>query len=344
MTPVRSRTTLFHALALVLGFTAVFTLMGASVGLLGGYAIYDILPLIVRVGSILLIIFALRVAHLELTYWQWGAAALVAGVLTYGLARFEIDQAARLASSVLIALVVLSGARWDWLVLAILAILVAALSWLTSDTLNNPILRAVETALVGLVLFFGNRTEIFDREMRMDVGGRGSVSYGRSALVGVIFAAGWTPCVGPILAGILLLASQTQTVGQGAFLLAAYSAGLGIPFLIAGALFSRLTVYLPRFYRHMPTISLISGLLLLLIGLLMFTDSLSQLAQYGSFLNLEAALGVESSADISLILAFLGGLLSFLSPCVLPLVPAYLGYLSGAALGGRSASNQAVTT
>lgn len=342
MTLIHSRATFFHALALVLGFTAVFTLMGASVGLLGGYAIYDILPLVVRVGSILLIIFALRVAHIEMEYWQWGVTALVAGVVTYWLARFEINQAARLASSALIALAVLSGARWDWLVLAVLALMVAALSWLTSDTLNNPILQTLEAALVGLVIFFGNRTDIFDREMRMDVGGRGRVSYGRSALVGVIFAAGWTPCVGPILAGILLLASQTQTVGQGAILLAAYSAGLGIPFLIAGALFSRLTVYLPRFYRHMPTISLISGLLLLLIGLLMFTDSLSQLAQYGSFLNLEAALGVESSADISLILAFLGGLLSFLSPCVLPLVPAYLGYLSGAALGGRSANSQTV--
>ncbi len=334
---VNSRATFLHALALVLGFTGVFTLLGASVGLLGGYALYDILPVVVRVGSILLIVFALRVTHLELKYWQWGALALGAGLLTYWLARYEIDQATRLAASVLITLVVLAGAPWERLVLLVLSVLVAALSWLTSDSINSPAWRLVETVGVGLIVFFASHTDLFDREMRFDSTGRGGgVSYGRSVLVGVIFAAGWTPCVGPILAGILLLASQTQTVMQGALLLAAYSLGLGIPFLIAGALFSRLTTYLPRFYRYLPTISLISGILLFLIGLLIFTGSLAQLAQYGAFLSLETMLGIESSASITLALAFVGGLLSFLSPCVLPLVPAFLGYLSGAALGRRT--------
>jgi cytochrome c-type biogenesis protein len=141
--------------------------------------------------------------------------------------------------------------------------------------------------------------------------------------------------VGPILAGILLLASQSQTAWQGALLLGAYSFGLGIPFLIAGALFSRLTVYLPQFYRYLPTISIISGILLFLIAVLMFTNSLAQLAAFGSFFSLEAGLAVESASNISLLLAFVAGLVSFLSPCVLPLVPAYLGYLSGATLGGQ---------
>lgn len=337
---ISPRVTFLHALALVLGFTGVFTLLGISVGLLGRHVLYDALPVIVRVGSILLIVFALRVAHLELNYWQWGLVALVAGLITYWLARFEIDQATRLLSGILIALVVLACAPWDRLPLASLAILTAGLSWLTSDSFNTPLWRLIESAGVGLVVFFGSHTDLFEREMRFDTVGRGGgVSYGRSVLVGIIFAAGWTPCVGPILAGILLLASQTQTVGQGALLLAAYSLGLGIPFLIAGALFSRLTVYLPRFYRHLPTISLISGLLLLLIGLLIFTGSLSQLAQYGAFLSLETMLGIESSTGITLALAFIAGMLSFLSPCVLPLVPAFLGYLSGAALNRRTAQS-----
>lgn len=336
-TAVSPRATFFHALALVLGFTGVFTLLGASVGLLGGYALYDILPVIVRVGAVLLVVFALRVAHLHLHYWQWGAVAIAAGLVTYLLARFELDQATRLAAAALITLTVVAGAPWERFVLLVLSLLVAALSWLTSDSINSPLGRLVESAAVGAIVFFGSHTDLFDREMRFDAMGRGGgVSYGRSALVGVIFAAGWTPCVGPILAGILLLASQTQTVTQGALLLAAYSLGLGIPFLVAGALFSRLTAYLPRFYRHLPTISLVSGLLLLLIGLLIFTGSLAQLAQYGAFLSLESMLGIESSEGITLVIAFLGGLLSFLSPCVLPLVPAFLGYLSGAALGRRS--------
>ncbi|MCO6449255.1 MAG: hypothetical protein J5I90_00575 [Caldilineales bacterium] len=338
MQQVSSRTTFLHALALVIGFTTVFTLLGASVGLLGGYILYDILPIIVRVGSIMLIVFALRVAHLQLKHWQWGILAIGAAALTFWVSRYEFDEATRIAGAVLIGLVVLSGAGWDRFVLAVLAVIAAGLSWFSSDIFNNPILKVVETVLVGAVIYVGNRTDVFDRELRMDMGGRfgGKTSYWRSALVGVIFAAGWTPCVGPILAGILLLASQTQTVIQGALLLTVYSLGLGIPFLIAGALFSRLTVYLPRFYRYLPTISIISGALLFLIGILIFTDSLAQLAQLGLFVNLEEGLTSSSGGEISLLFAFVAGIISFFSPCVLPLVPAYLGYLSGAAISAST--------
>ena len=336
---VRSQVTFFHALALVIGFTAVFTLLGASVGLLGGYALYDILPAVVRVGSILLIIMAIKVAHVQIEYWQWGVVALLAAAVTYWLSKFEFDETTRIAGAVIIGLVTLSTVGWDRFVLAVFALIIAGLSWFTSDSLT-PILRIIETALVGLVVFFGNQTDFFDREMRLDMGDRAGsgVSYWRSALVGVIFAAGWTPCVGPILAGILLLASQTQTVSQGAALLAAYSLGLGIPFLIAGALFARLTNYLPRFYRYLPTISIISGVLLFLIGVLIFTDSLTQLSQLGFFFNIEDGFAPESASQLTFILAFAGGVVSFLSPCVLPLVPAYLGYLSGAVLGAEAAA------
>lgn len=342
MPQVNSRTTFLHALALVIGFTLIFTLLGASVGLLGGYALYDILPALVRVGAILLIVFALRVAHLQLNLVGWlGAALLLAGA-TFLLDRFQFEASDRILNALIIGLTVLSAAKWEELVLAVLAVIIGFLSWITSASLS-PALRIVETLLVMAVIYFGNRTDLFDRELRLDMGGRfgSGASYWRSGLVGMIFAAGWTPCVGPILSGILLLASQSQTVGQGALLLGTYSAGLGIPFLLAGALFSRLTVYLPRFYKHMPKISLISGLLLALIGLLIFTDSLAQLAQLGFLFNFEEGLAPESSSQISLLLAFAAGVISFLSPCVLPLVPAYLGYLSGAALGGSGSAKTA---
>lgn len=338
MQQVSSRTTFLHALALVLGFTFIFTLLGASVGLLGGYALYDILPMLVRVGAVLLIVFALRVAHVQWGFVGWGIAALVLAAITFWLDRFQFESSFRLINALIIGLTVFSGAKWEQLVLAALAVMIGALSWLTSNSLL-PVARIVETLLVIAVIYFGNRTDVFDRELRMDMGGRmgGGGSYWRSGLVGIIFAAGWTPCVGPILSGIFLLAAGSETVGQGALLLAVYSAGLGIPFLLAGALFSRLTAYLPRFYKHLPKISLISGLLLIIIGLLIFTDSLAQLAQFGSFLNFEEGILGGSSSQISLLIAFAGGIVSFLSPCVLPLVPAYLGYLSGAALGGGSA-------
>ncbi len=327
-----SRTTFLHALALVLGFTLVFTLLGASVGLLGGYALYDILPIVVRVGAILLVVFSLKVAHLQLPYVGWGVLALVLAAITYWLDRFQFDGTTRLLNAAVIGLTVLSGAGWEKFVLAVLALLVGALSFFGSAT-QQTVGRLIETVLVVAIVYWGNLTDVFDREMRLDMGGsKGGSSYFRSGLVGLIFAAGWTPCVGPILSGILLLAASTETVAQGAILLFAYSAGLGIPFLLAGALFSQLTKYLPKFYRWLPTISIISGALLIIIALLIFTDSLAQLSQFGSFLNVEQGLAEGSGSQISLAIAFVAGLVSFLSPCVLPLVPAYIGYLSGAAL------------
>lgn len=347
MQQVNSRTTFLHAFALVLGFTTVFTILGASVGLLG-YALYDILPAVTRVGAILLIVFALRVMNVKMSYLGWAALAILLAGVTYWLDRFQFDQTARVVNAVIIGLTVLSGAGWDRLVLLVLALILGGLSWLTSGSAALW-LRVTETVLVVLIIYFGNRTDLFEREMRMDMGGRfgSNATYWRSFLVGMIFAAGWTPCVGPILAGILLLASQTQTVAQGAVLLLVYSLGLGIPFLIAGALFSRLTAYMPRFYKHLGKISLISGLLLLVIAILIYTDSLARLAQFGTFLNIEQGLASGSGTEISLAIAFAAGFVSFLSPCVLPLVPAYLGYLSGVAIGsagsGSSSTNQPVT-
>ncbi len=342
-TTINSRVTFLHALALVLGFSAIFTLLGASVGLLGGYALYDALPTITRVGAILLIVFSLKVAHIKLDYLRWGVVAVVFGAITYWLDRYQLDPTHRILNALLIALAVFAGAEWEPFVLLVLGILVGGLSFITSA---SPALwlKVLETVLVIATIYFGYQTDVFDREFRMDMGDRfgSEASYWRSALVGVIFAAGWTPCVGPILSGILLLAAQEQTWLQGAVLLAAYSVGLGIPFLLAGALFSKLTDYLPRFYKWLPTISLISGVLLILIALLLFTDTLARLSQFGGFLSVEQNLVGEGGAtQISLVLAFLGGLVSFLSPCVLPLVPAYLGYLSGAVFGAAAVAAEA---
>jgi cytochrome c-type biogenesis protein len=96
-----------------------------------------------------------------------------------------------------------------------------------------------------------------------------------SFLVGVAFAFGWSPCIGPILGGILAYASTQETVGQGMVLLAVYSAGLGIPFIVAGLsmdAFFRLT---GRFKRHFRAIEVASGVLLIAVGVLIFTNQLT---------------------------------------------------------------------
>jgi cytochrome c-type biogenesis protein len=96
-----------------------------------------------------------------------------------------------------------------------------------------------------------------------------------SFLVGVAFAFGWSPCIGPILGGILAYAGTRDTVGQGMLLLAVYSLGLGLPFIIAGLsmdAFFRLT---GRFKKHFRAIEVTSGVLLITVGVLIFTNQLA---------------------------------------------------------------------
>ncbi len=115
---------------------------------------------------------------------------------------------------------------------------------------------------------------------------RRGAGYLSSFLMGVFFSAGWAPCVGPILTAILLLASNTQTAGQGALLLLVYALGLGVPFVLAGLAVGSLTAWIRRMGRYMQWVSWISGALLILIGVAIFTDSLRFLSAYGSFFNL----------------------------------------------------------
>lgn len=105
-------------------------------------------------------------------------------------------------------------------------------------------------------------------------------SFLTSSLVGITFAAGWTPCIGPILAGIIALASTRDTVGQGSLLLALYSAGLGIPFLLTAVGLSRAVPVLRWMNRHAHTVEVASGGLLIFIGVLMFMNTFAQLARY----------------------------------------------------------------
>jgi cytochrome c-type biogenesis protein len=165
---------------------------------------------------------------------------------------------------------------------------------------------------------------------------RSRLGYVSSLLMGVFFSAGWIPCVGPVLAAIYFLASSTQTASQGALLLAVYSLGLGIPFLVTGAAFSTMTGILRRLNRHLRVVSIITGLFLVVIGALLVLDQFTVLAGWltsrlGTGLA-TAELSTDPSATITYPIAFAAGFLSFLSPCVLPLIPGYLSYLSGAAV------------
>ncbi|NIM97500.1 MAG: cytochrome c biogenesis protein CcdA [candidate division Zixibacteria bacterium] len=99
-----------------------------------------------------------------------------------------------------------------------------------------------------------------------------------SFVVGLAFAFGWTPCIGPILGGILLLASNQDTVGKGIVLLSSYSLGLGIPFFITAVSFNTFLGVFGWVKKHFRTVEIVSGLLLVTIGFLIFIGSFSYVA------------------------------------------------------------------
>jgi cytochrome c-type biogenesis protein len=100
-----------------------------------------------------------------------------------------------------------------------------------------------------------------------------SSGYLRSMLIGAIFSLAWTPCVGPVLGGILTLAWSSETVWRGAYLLAIYSLGLGIPFLVIGIAFDFFRPLLQRLHRYSTWTYIFSGILLIAVGILILTNT-----------------------------------------------------------------------
>ena len=277
-------TVFLHSVAFVLGFTAVFTLLGSAAGLLGAN-LNHYLPAIQRFGAVLLFIFALA---------------------TLGVFRWLVEQI---------------NAK--------------------TDVDNNP----AAAALVS-ILDFPNRLMYTEKRVTEMHKVNRNWGYLSSAMLGVSFSAGWVPCVGPILASILWLASDSATAAQGAILLGIYSLGLGIPFIITGLAFSSATKFLRRLNRHANIVSIVSGIFLLYVAWLLWSGSFNTLTTQFSFLNewvfaLEDWLALSSGTggdiiSVSLLtaapIALAAGVISFISPCVLPLIPAYIGYLGGAAV------------
>lgn len=141
------------------------------------------------------------------------------------------------------------------------------------DAYRRPLNRVtgVVMIIIGLMLADVLRVPMLNQERRLHLDAR---TLGPSAplLLGMTFAFGWVPCVGPILAGILLYASSTATVGTGIWLLFAYSVGLGIPFILSGLAATWVLQTGRRVRRYWPWIARISGGLLVIMGILFVTD------------------------------------------------------------------------
>lgn len=131
------------------------------------------------------------------------------------------------------------------------------------------------TGLVPIHLLMG--------EKRINIH-RKPAGYLGSFLVGLAFAAGWTPCIGPILASILMVAATEETVARGVMLLLAYSIGLGIPFLLSSLALHRFLLIFNRFKKHIRLFEVITGIFLIVIGIMIYKNYLSVMGGYSTMI------------------------------------------------------------
>ena len=129
----------------------------------------------------------------------------------------------------------------------------------------------------GLVCLGAFKSRLLSQERRLHLE-RKPLGYLGSVLVGMAFAAGWTPCIGPVLGGILGLAATSTDVSRGMLLLAAYSVGLALPFLLAAVALDSFLEWFQRFRRFLPWVMRISGVMLVLVGVLLVTGEFTRLA------------------------------------------------------------------
>jgi len=162
-------------------------------------------------------------------------------------------------------------------------------------------------------------------------------------VMGVAFGFGWTPCLGPVLTAILGLAATSGAELSAVTNMLAYAAGLAVPFLAVGIGLERTTPALRWFRRHSRVVGIVSGLALAAFGLALASGSITWLAIWSQrYLGsgADGAFGVEAGATTTVLVSFVFGFLSFVSPCVLPLVPGYVALATGDA-ARRAAGTEA---
>jgi cytochrome c-type biogenesis protein len=253
-----ARNSLFaSSLAFVLGFSVVFITFGASASAVGQFLLRN-KSLMGPVAGAVIILFGLHLVG-WLIKIPVNIGLVVGGVLAFG----------------------------------------AAILWrrMGTDTMGSAgMFGSVQLFSASLIFLAGpSLTRWLNRDIRFrNLGGQteeqaksgGSLSGVTSGfLLGFAFAFGWTPCIGPILAAVLVLAANAETIPRGVFLLAVYSAGLAVPFLVTAFGINRFLRFYQRFRRHLHTVEVLSGALLLFVGALIFVNRLTWLSGKLGFLN-----------------------------------------------------------
>jgi len=168
---------------------------------------------------------------------------------------------------------------------SIIFIILGVIAGLTGFAIspNQALLNKIAGSLLiafGLFMVAALKLPWLNYEKRLTPSLGNTTGYLRSFFIGAIFSLAWTACVGPILGGILTLALYSGAAWRGAYLLAIYSLGLGLPFLIIGVAFDSITPLLKRISRYSTLIYIISGLLLMVVGILILANRLTWLSSF----------------------------------------------------------------
>jgi cytochrome c-type biogenesis protein len=253
-----ARNSLFaSSLAFVSGFSVVFISFGASASAVGQFLLQH-KALMGPVAGAMIVLFGLHLVG-WLIKLPVNAGLVIGGVLAFG----------------------------------------AAILWRRAgtDTVGpGGLFGSVQLLSVALIFLAGpSLTRWLNRDVRFHNLGSQTAEEAKSGgalsgvtsgfLLGFAFAFGWTPCIGPILAAVLVLAANTQTISRGVFLLAIYSAGLAVPFLLTAIGINQFLRFYQRFRRHLHTVEVLSGVLLLFVGGLIFLNRLTWLSGKLGFLN-----------------------------------------------------------
>lgn len=277
--------TLMHGLMFVFGFTLVFVLLGvittAFIQQVGGQNVNLITGILGRVGGIVIILLGLHFMGVLPSLFAWMRRprsdalnlALVIGLTLFGLVLIAWGVTGRVD--------LWNETLWRgrdggvaptvWAPILSILLMAGLITWLfiaQAFTAPRDFLNRTTSRLDALMYA--------DTRRQMDAGSGGLLS---SLFMGVVFSAGWTPCIGPIYGAILTMSATTGDVTQAVPLLTAYSLGLGIPFLLAALLLDGAAGFVRKLNRRMRTIKLVSGVFLVLIGLLIASGQLQTLSQ-----------------------------------------------------------------
>jgi cytochrome c-type biogenesis protein len=246
------RVTFTHAVAFVIGLSLIFIGLGALAGLVGSYFLVDNQRELGEIAGAILVFMGILVVPPRGRADPLKSALMLIALTAVYFALAEIAQ--------------LKDERLRLLLLGL-------------------VLLAVWLRFAGYL-----QLSLFSRTVEVRVANNRPVGYLRSGLVGSAWGLGWTPCVGPILASILTIAGESGSALRGTYLLTWYAAGLSVPFLIAGLAISDVNRFMKRIQPYTPAIEVISGVMLIAVGVLLISGRLTGLNQYFSFADFNQGL------------------------------------------------------